>query len=628
MGLSCAVGTLVANSVVVLENIFRHKEQGLNNTEAASIGATEVIMAVLASTLTNVAVFLPLASMSGMVGQILRQFALTVVISTIFSIVVSFTITPLLASRMLPESTKRENRLSIALEKFFKKTEELYGASLKAMLKNKKRCLAVAGAVVAVFAFSLFVFTKLPMENMPSGDGGKLQIDAELPQGSSLDMTASLLKQIEDKVASYDEVVSVITTLGTMGEMESDVSVARVSITLTPRTERKRSNRELSSAMLRDLSVIPGADIRVSAPAEMTIMNNSSPIDMYVQGPDLAVLQQIGEEMKRRAAKMPGIMNAAISAKAGKQELVFTPNRKQISADGLTVQALAVSLRAAVDGLTAAVYRDAGQEYDIRVKMKDSALMDIEDIRSIPIQSRNGIFPLSRYAKMDFEEGYNQIRRSGKERVIRLTADLLPGYADSTVNAELLENFSEIEMPPGYGIVPSFSSKIMSESQTSLAIVFLTAIILVYMLLAAILENLVQPLYIISTVPLALIGVSLGCFITGTMLNILALISIVMLVGIVVNNAILLLDYSNQKQREGAGVAASLIEAGEKKLKAILMSNIAIILGNIPMALGIGASMAEMRAPMGVIIIGGIISSTVMTLWLIPCLEFLFKRKK
>jgi HAE1 family hydrophobic/amphiphilic exporter-1 len=277
-----------------------------------------------------------------------------------------------------------------------------------------------------------------------------------------------------------------------------------------------------------------------------------------------------------------------------------------------------------VDGLTTAVYREGGQEYDIRVKMKDSALKDIEDIRNIPIASKNGIFPLSRYADVSFEEGYNQIMRSDKTRTVELTADLLPGYAQGPVQAEVIKAIGTIEFPAGYKIGRSAMMKMMEDSSAGMIVVFITAILLVYMLLAAILENLVQPLFIITTIPLSLIGVAVACFITNTVINSIAMISIVMLIGIVVNNAILLLDHANQLKREGCGAVPALIEAGQKKLKAILMSNIAIILGMVPMALGIGASMAELRKPMGIIVIGGIISSTVLTLWLIPALDLTF----
>jgi HAE1 family hydrophobic/amphiphilic exporter-1 len=351
-------------------------------------------------------------------------------------------------------------------------------------------------------------------------------------------------------------------------------------------------------------------------------MAQGASVDLVVQGPDSSVLQELGDELKRRVGTIKGVMNIAVNTKAGKDELIFEPNRKQISQDGLSVQSIAVSLRAAVDGMVSTAYRESGEEYDIRVKMNGSAVRDIEDIRNIPVVSAKGIFPLSRYAEIHFERGYNMIMRLDKTKTVEITADLLPGYAQGTVMAEALRLAKEIELPEGYSIRQAGLAENMDESNAGMAVVFLSAIILVYMLLAAILENPLQPVFILSTIPLSIIGVTGACLLTGTVLNNIAMIGIVMLVGIVVNNAILLLDYYNQLRNEGSGVKAALIKACPAKLKPILMSNIAIILGMIPMALGIGASLAEMRQPMGIIVSGGIISSTIMTLWLIPCLEF------
>ncbi|MDR2054190.1 MAG: efflux RND transporter permease subunit [Treponema sp.] len=609
LGLSCAVGTLVANSVVVLENIFRYKNEGLSRTEAASRGAREVMMAVLASTLTNVAVFVPLGGMQGAMGQILSHFAYTVVISTVFSIVVSFTLTPLLASRILPEVQKRPGRIGRALDAFFAGTERLYTASLSVMLRRKWRC----AAVVAVFVLSMRAFTSIPMELVPKSDGGKIQVDAELPQGSGLEKTAAVLAVIEERLAEYDEVKTILTTLGNMGSMDRDVSIARMEVALVPKTERALSNSEMASLFTRNLSDIPGADIRVVAPSEL-VLAQGAPVDLSLRGPDAQALQEYGGRIMRRIRAVPGVMNAAINMKAGKSELVFEPKRKQISSDGLTVQAVALALRSAVDGMVATVYRENNEEYDIRVKIEDAAFRDINDLKNIPVVSPAGIFPLSRYADIRFDSGSNMIVRHDKQRTANITAELLPGYAQGPVLADVMKAASEIELPEGYSVAQAGLSEVMEESNMSMAVVFLTAILLVYILLAAILENLAQPLFILFTIPLSLIGVVAACLLFGTVLNNIAMIGIVMLVGIVVNNAILMLDYYNQLKREGMAPMEAMLKACPAKLKAILMSNIAIILGMIPMALGIGASLAEMRQPMGVITIGGIVSSTVLTL--------------
>jgi len=627
MGLSCAVGTLVANSVVVLENIFRHKEQGLSSAEAASAGTKEVIMAVIASTATNVAVFVPLGGMAGAMGQILSSFAYTVVISTVFSIIVSFTVTPLLASRLIPESEKKEGKFSLKLEGFIKKLENLYEKSIAFLVMRKRNAAVLIAAVFVLFILSVKGFSLIEMEMIPKSDGGKIYVTAELPQGSSLEMTAAVLTEIERRLAGYKEARSILTILGNAGGMNRDVSVAQVNISLVPKRSRTRSNDALAAAMTKTLSDIPGAVIKVTAPTEIALAEGA-PVDLFLKGPDSVVLQKIGDELHGRIAAIQGITNAAINTKSGKRELVFEPNRKHIFQDGLTVQTVAMTLRGAIDGIVSTTYREGGMEYDIRVKMSEESLKDIEDIRNIPVIANSGIFPLSRYADVHFENGYNMIMRVDKQRAIELTAEILPGYAQSAMLTQVMRTVNEIDIPAGYSVSQAGLSDSMTESIVSMAVVFITAILLVYMLLAAILESVVQPLFILSTIPLSLIGVTAGCLFTGTVLNNIAMIGIVMLVGIVVNNAILILDYYNQLKRQGLSIQDALLRACPAKLKAILMSNIAIILGTIPMALGIGESLAEMRKPMGIVVAGGVISSMIMTLWLIPCLEFALSGRK
>jgi HAE1 family hydrophobic/amphiphilic exporter-1 len=627
MGLSCAIGTLVANSVVVLENIFRYKNDGLSRRESASRGAREMMMAVLASTLTNVAVFVPLGGMHGVMGQILSHFAYTVVISTIFSIIASFTLTPFLASRLLPEQNRQAGRIGRALDALFAKTERLYAASLSLIFKRKWRSAVVVIAVIAVFVLSLSAFGSIPMEMVPKGDGGKIQIEVELPQGSGLEKTAAVLALIEERLAEHEEVMTILTTLGKMGPMDRDVSVAGMEVALVPKTNRTLSNSDMAAVFTRNLSDIPGADIRVSALSELVVAQGA-PVDLYLRGPDNQVLQELGGQIKKRLQSVPGIMNAAINMKTGKSELVFEPRRKQISSDGITVQTVALALRSAVEGMVSTSYRENDDEYDIRVKIDGGAIKDIEDLKNIPVVSQAGIFPLSRYADIHFENGYNMIMRTDKQRSANITADLLPGYVQGPVLAAVMSAAAEVKLPDGYSISQAGLSKSMGESNAAMAVVFLTAIILVYMLLAAILENLIQPLFILFTIPLSLIGVVASCLLFGTVLNTIAMIGIIMLVGIVVNNAILILDYYNQLKREGLEPAEAMLKACPAKLKAIMMSNIAIILGMIPMAMGIGASLVEMRQPMGIITIGGIVSSTILTLWFIPALEYLVTRRR
>jgi HAE1 family hydrophobic/amphiphilic exporter-1 len=325
---------------------------------------------------------------------------------------------------------------------------------------------------------------------------------------------------------------------------------------------------------------------------------------------------------------VPGIMNTALNVSTGKQELIFEPRRKRLSEDGVTVQTVAVALRAAVDGLVTTTYKEGGEAYDIRVKLTDTNLADIEDIRNIPVVTAGGTNPLSWYADLRFDTGYNMIMRHNKVRTVEFTAELLPGFSMGAVLGDVMAAVADIDLPEGYTIAQAGASDSMGESMRDMAIAFLTAVLLVYMLLAAVLESFTEPLLILATVPLSLMGVIIACLATGTVLNVVSMLGIIMLVGIVVTNGILIFDLYNQLRTGGKSVKEALLEACPAKLKAILMSNIAIILGLAPMAMGIGKSMAEIRQPMGVVIIGGIVSATVLTLWLIPALEYVRRKEK
>ncbi len=622
MGLSSATGTLVANSVVVIENIFRHKEMGHSRIESASRGTKEVLLAVFASTLTNVAVFVPLANMSSIMGSMMGNFAYTIVIATVFSIIVSFTLTPLMASRILPEKVKRETKIGIWLEAFFKKWDMGYKWLLSGVLKNKWTSAAVVLLTLIIFAVSIDSASHLQFELFPQTDGGKMQVNVELPQGNDIDSTGQVLAEIERRLSEYEEVEAIQTNLGTMGMLDQDVSLAQMSVYLVPRSERKAGINILASKMIRELSDISGAAIRVSPVSEIQLASTSA-IDLFLKGDDNDTLQSIADEIKARMNKIPGVTNVSLSSKSGKLELSFSPNRKQISEDGLSVQAVALTLRAAVDGFVATTYKDGSEEYDVRVTIKDSSLKNIDDIKNIPIISKAGVFPLSRYADIYFSDSSSKIMRLDKVRTVEITADTLGGYAVGNLLPQINKSISEINMPAGYSVSEGGTTEMLGDTVKDLAIVFIIAVILVYMLLAATLESLSQPLFILSTVPLSIIGVVFLCLIMGTVVNGTAMLGMVMLVGIVVNNAILMLDYYNQLKQKGYSTHDALIEACPVKLKPILMSNIAIVLGMLPMAMGIGASGAEMRQPMGMVIIGGIISATILTLFLIPALEYL-----
>ncbi|MFQ3546753.1 MAG: efflux RND transporter permease subunit [Termitinemataceae bacterium] len=627
MGLSTATGILVANSIVVLENIFRHKELGHGRVVAAGKGTSEVTLAVLASTLTNIAVFLPLANMSGMMGVILSNFAYTVVIATVFSIIVSFTLTPMLASRILPEKVKRELWISRWLESVFHSWENGYRKFLRHVLKGKLGSLIILLITVGVLGLTVFLARDLRFEMMPLSDGGRINVAVELPQGASLEETGKVLQALEERAISFPEVKTIVTTLGQLSFIDRDVNMAAMDIALVGRGTREQSHRDISAQLIQAFSDVPNASIRVS-PVSETGGAGEAPIDFYLRGPELDQLQEYSRRLIPRLKQIPGLISINTSSRSGKPEITLIPNRKRISEEGITIQDLAVSLRAAVEGLVLTSYKEKGKEYDIRVVLKDETLLTINDLRNIPVATPKRTHPISYFADIQFTESFNKIMHADKYKTVQFSAFLLPGYAQGDLIAPVEEAVKELKLAEGYSMQWTGDTEAFQETMQDLLVVFFLAVILTYMLLAASLESFVQPFLILVTIPLSFLGVILACVLTGTTMNSLSMLSVIMLVGIVVNNAILILDYANQLRRNGLDVREALIEACPVKLKPILMSNLATILGMTPMALGIGASGAEFRAPMGIVSIGGLISSTLLTLFVIPAIENLTARHK
>lgn len=624
MGLSTATGILVSDAIVVLESIFRYKSLGAGKVEAASGGTREVMVAVVAATLTHIAVFLPMATMSGIMGTIMGDFAYTIVIATVFSILMSFTLTPMMASRILPEKMPEPGRVGRFLDRMFAAWERAYASSIRALVARRGRSAALVGVSLVLFVASLALFPSLKFELMPQTDGGKVHILVELPLGSDLDRTASVCSTIESRLRQYREVSRVLTDLGYQSDMDRDVNLASMEVTLVPKSKRRLSNNDFAAIVTEKLADIPGAKIRVSPVSEISVGGGAlQPVDFLVQGPDNAVLQGIGAKVQAALGKVPGLVNIDSSSRPGKPELSFEPDRKAISADGLTVQEVAMTLRTAVDGLVLSTYKEGGDEYDIRVMLKEGSLRSIEDLRNIPIVGPRGTYPLSHYASLEFTEGYSKIMHSDRAKSIEFTADLLPGAAQSAAVAAVNQALASIKLPAGYVIKNAGSAQIFQETVIDLLGVFALAVVIVFMILAGTLENLRQPLVILASVPLFLIGVVAAGILTGTTVNVFAMLAIVMLIGLAVTNAILILEYYNRLREEGSAVGEALAEACKVKLKPILMSNIAIVASLLPMALGIGASGAEMRQPMGIVTIGGLVSSTFLTLYVIPALESL-----
>lgn len=629
MGLSTSVGILVTNSVIVLENIFRHKEMGHNRRIASAAGTAEVAVAVIASTLTNIAVFLPIANMSSMVGQFFKQFAMTVVYATIFSLLMSFTLTPMMASLIIPEKDEKKHPLGKMLEGIFHSWESGYKKILRAILKNKLRSGLVIIASVAIFIGSFGIAKKIGFDFMPKLDEGDIKLEAELPIGANLSETADLLKEIELRLQQFKQVKHIITILGQIDQNNQNSNMARMKIKLIDVTERDESTDEMVAKFIEVLSDIPNTQLRISATA--TIGGGREPVDFTLMGQDMQELEKYKTQILEKIHDVPGMINLNTSSRAGKPEITITPDREKLASTGISIYDMALAVRSALEGLVTTKYKDDGEEYDIRVSFNDETVNSLPEIENIPIVGHDATYRISQLAKIEFTEGFSRILHKDKYKMIEFTAGTAPGVALGDVTNELDLRLSEIKekMPEGYQIKWAGMAEIMKDTIRDMLFTFVVALLLTYMLLAAILESLTQPLLIMGTVPLAMVGVFGGLYISGVSMNSISMMAIVMLLGIVVNNAILLLDYTNILVREkGKNVHDALLEACPTKLKPILMSSIAIILGMLPMAMGIGASGKEFRQPMGIVSIGGLVVSTLLSLLVIPTLYNLTTRIK
>lgn len=628
MGLSVTVGVLVANSIVVIENIFRHKGIGEDNKNAAIKGTTEVALAVLASTLTNLVVFIPIINMSSIVGMYLREFALSATFATIFSLIMSFTLTPMLSSLILPKKVKT-GRIKEFFNRLEDRTTEVYVKSLGLLLKNK--WVSFLGFVLTLAAFVIivgFYGPKLGSEFIPAIDDGLIKIEVEYPEGYNLETTIQSLNEIDNRLKQNKEISHISFDIGQIGFLDVGTNMAKIDVKLVDVNQRDKSLQKMISVFVSQLADIPGAKIKVSRGSDMG--EGTAPVTFYLLGQDINVLEQLKEKINKKIKDTPGLINFDNSSKAGKSEITIIPKREKLIETGLSVADLAFTLRTAIEGLESSKYREFGNEYDIIVTLSDESVNSPDKIGNIPIVAQNGgTYRLAQLADIKFSEGFSRILHRDKFVAIQFTGSNAEGFPLGNVTSEIDRRLSEIDFPKGYSYVWGGNTKMMNEMFADMAFAFILAVILTYMLIAALLESFIQPLYIMMTIVLALMGALPALYYTDTSLGITSIMGIIMLIGIVVNNAILLLDYTNQLRRnEGMNSREALLKAGYVKFKPQIMSATALMLGMLPMALGIGEAGSEIRTPMGIVSISGLLAATIMTVYIIPAVYFLLSRKK
>jgi HAE1 family hydrophobic/amphiphilic exporter-1 len=633
MALGITVGILVTNAIIVLENIIRYLRMGRTPAEAAVEGTSEIAVAVVASTLTNVVVFTPIAFMSGIVGRFFYQFGLTIVFATFFSLLISFTLTPMLASKVFksgkvdasdgtvhhaPRRVRFLDRFEASWDRFYGALESLYRESLSWALRHK---LVVLLVTTGLLAFSLFLMTRVGGEFMPTIDEGFISISVEMPPGSSLEETNRALLEIERILDAEPETVSI---LASAGGANSGVEDGTIILKIVDKAERKMGIVDYANSLKPKLSMIPGANVRVFVGAEAG-GEGEGDISLELTGPDLGVLEGLSKTMLDSVATVRGLSGIKSSVEAEKPELTFVPDRRELDRFGLSSAAVAMALRTGYEGEIASLYRDQDEEYDIRVRYRESDRRRRDEFYATEVQTDNGDVPLGQLGRIVESSSPREILRKNRERLVRIDATVASGTLSELV-AQIQKKVADIDLPPAYRLDYGGMYEWQQESFASLFEALILAILLTYIVLAASIESYVHSFTIMITLPLGLVGTALALFITSQTINIFSLMAVIMLVGIVVNNAILLLDYTGVLRAKGMARRDAILEACPVRLRPIIISNLATVIGMVPQALG-GAG-SEFRVVMAIVTIGGVLVSAVFTLYVIPVLYEIIDRGK
>ncbi len=624
--LTLAVGMLVDNSVVVLENIFRTGKLGMNAHNAAIAGSTEVFLPVLASTLTSVVVYLPIALSGGMTGMMFRDFSLTIVAALMASLIMALTVVPMLCSKLLDGSVSEDYiaigggrfyryRLVPYFTKFITYITNQYEKAITYGLEHRKRIIA---GCLAIFVMSVALIGVVGMELLPATDEGSLTVTIETPYGTTLEEKDALAKEVEDYVMTIPELDHVTASIGGTTATSTDNSSSSISVMLVPLSERERSTAQIVKEIKHQFADVVGADITVEETSTVGMMLGGTDIQLDIMGNDLDSVEQAANELAVLIADVEGVVSAQPDVEEGNSEVVVRLDRNIAAHYGVTAYQLANGLSQALSGVTATELKVDGEEIDVNLKLSDEYGESVENMKQIMINSSTGVqVPVGQIAEFEFGNSPSVINRLNQQNVISVGVDV-EGRDLGSVSQEINEIVADYQFPDGTYYESGGMDQEMVESFSSLALALVISILLVYLVLAAQFESIILPVMIMVAIPFAMSGAFLALFLTGVRLSMTAFIGLIMLVGIVVNNSILLVEFIKQN-KESMSRNVAIVQAGILRLRPILMTTLTTVIGMIPLAMGSGEGM-ELLAPMGISIIGGLTASTLVTLLIIPVL--------
>jgi hydrophobe/amphiphile efflux-1 (HAE1) family protein len=641
ISLAIAIGMVVDDSIVVFENIFSHAERGERRSQASVLGASEVGNAVTAATFTNIAVFVPIIFVGGITGIMFKQLAYVICLALLTSLVTALVLVPMLTSKLLKEKKDGKKhikagilgRLSLLSEGFFNGMDTWYSWILGWSLSHKKTVMLTA---VVLLAGSAGLVPLIGTEFIPEQDQGQFQATIELPEGTRMEETGMVVNALEDIMyrnvperrvffSSWGIGEEGISTL--MGGSEGS-NIGSLYVMLVNKENRGRTPKEIAEDLRPHVGSFPGADVRFSVEDSLSSMmfGGGKPFQLEIYGYDLERAKRLSREIAGILKTIPGITDIEISRKEGKPELQIIVDREKASKLGLNVSAVAQTIRTYISGTVATQFREKGDEYDIRVRLMEKDREHIEDIaRSFVRTSSGKAIPLSTIADIKHAIGPVKIERKGQERIVTITAGLYKRDLGSAVE-EAREKLKRIELPEGFSYKFSGAREEQEKSFRLLFVALLLGAGLVYLVMAAQFESLRDPFIIFFSIPFGIIGVIWAMLLTGQTLSVISFIGLIMLLGIVVKNAIVLIDYINILRKRRFSVRDAVIQGGKNRLRPVLMTAFTTMLSMLPLALSSGQG-AEIWNSMGITVIGGLLVSTLITLIFVPTLYAIFEER-
>jgi HAE1 family hydrophobic/amphiphilic exporter-1 len=621
-GIALGVGLLVDNAVVVIENTFRHLEEGAPRDRAAVDGATEVGLAITASTLTTMAVFLPMSLSQSIAGKLARPLSLTVCVSLLASLFIAITIIPAIAATVF----KKEKGVYERIEAggWTHRMRAAYAGMLHRVLKMR---VAAVGGAFLLFVAALALSPLLGTEFMPKQDIPLAMLDLTLPEGMVLDETDHIVRQIEDIFLERPEVITCGSMVGVtsgakyaaaQGQSVSGVNRAQVFARFKDKEDREKSAEQIIEEIRRKLPILEGVDYLFEDLSGTLLGTGSSPVEVNLYGSDLAVLDELSTRAIRELSGVEGLQDLDKSLKKSKPELHVRVDRDKAAKMGLSVAQVASTVETAMLGKVVSRFHDKGDEYDMRVRFQEPFRSTIENLNAVTVSSPLGFsVPLSQLALLEESEGPVTINRKNQNRVVSITGSTV-GRDLGSITRDIDRIMQTIDMPQGYFYEMSGTFEDMQTSFRELSKALIVAVILIYMIMAAQFESLSQPFIVMFTLPLAYIGVVFGLMATGKTLSVPAFMGLIILMGIVVNNGIVMIDYINTLRKTGMERYQAIIHGAGVRLRPILITSITTIVGMLPMAFSTSEG-AEMRSPMAVSVSFGLLFAMVLTLFVIPC---------